>query len=465
MTISLSDGAEGKKGLPNKPSALWSLLVQNKRVFLWLLLIPVFAVGTGVWFNYRYQDNGIEQIPLQTPDEESTFVGEDISFQLDESFEANGQADVVFNIAGADGETTLGLRGINLKLFIPQVPEEIAAGDPALTRWFLTEREFNRQRVVFSADSEHIDIPDNFGGYSADQLSIGLTNNCLGAGYWELAVYADTPTGKETVYQGYFNFSRGTYANMVSKLNGTQYWPQARNMEAWPGFGFLKSMPFNLGAFRDVVSETEVAATDHADAEIMALGEQDSKSKYIVGEIAGTTWADLRASDLQYHSFVPPGIYDENRLWGSDYSQIETLDSVIGREVESPLTSRELKEVELVFDGSKGTRRLILTGLDMEAIPQLATEDYGDGIYMPLGFGTPFTQDYEDLKATNPTENPFMSIVLDNEDRIVNYRGDIGLNGVVLHRDEANPNLLHVYPMSYERITLVGHYTVDLAEI
>lgn len=465
MTLSLPNGAEGKESLPGKPSALWSLVAQNKRVFASLLMIPALAAGTGIWFNYRYKDKGIEQIPLQTPDENSTFVGEDISFQLDESFQSNGQADVVFDIAGADGATTLGLRGINLKLFIPQVPEEIVAGDPALERWFLTEREFNRQRVIFSAGSEHIDIPDNFGGYSADQLSIGLTNNCLGAGYWELAVYAETPEGKETVYQGYFNFSRGAYANMVSRLNTTQYWPQARNMEAWPGFGFLRTMPFNLGAFREVVRETEVAATDFADEEIMALGEQDSKSKYIVGELAGPTWADLRASDLQYQSFVPPGIYDPNKLWGSDYSQIETLDGAIGREVKSPLTSKNLKEVELVFDGSQGTRRLILMGLDMETIPQLATEDYSDGIYMPLGFGTPFTQDYEDLKATNPTDNPFMSIVLDDNGRIVNYRGDIGLNGIVLHRDEADPNVLHVYPMSYERITLVGHYTVNLSEI
>ncbi|MEM9977269.1 MAG: hypothetical protein AAF808_06525, partial [Cyanobacteria bacterium P01_D01_bin.2] len=141
------------------------------------------------------------------------------------------------------------------------------------------------------------------------------------------------------------------------------------------------------------------------------------------------------------------------------------LDRVIGREVESPLTTDPLKEVELVFDGTQGTRKLILTGLDMEAIPQLEAEDYSDGIYMPLGFGTPFTQDYEDLKQINPTEHPFMSVVLDGENRVVDYRRDIGINGIVLHRDVEDPDVLHVYPMSFERITLVGHYTVNLSEI
>ena len=457
MTLSIQNQEEA---LSNQPSHSKQTPLHKKYFFLWFLVPALISSAGLLLFMSRYGNKNIEQIALQTPAEDATFMGSNISFQVGENY----QTDVAFDIAGPDGETTLNLRDIDLSRFIPQVPE-FAKDDPALTRWFLTEREFNRQRVIFAAGSEHIDIPGGFGGYSADQLSIGLTNNCLGAGYWELAIYAETPTGRETIYQGYFDFSRGAYADMVAELNPTSYWSQARTMEAWPGFGFLKGMQFDLGAFRDVVKESEVTATDFANEEIMALGEQDKKSNLIVGEIAGTTWADLRSSDLQFQSFVPPGVYEEDKLWGSDYSQIETLDKVIGREIESPLTTEPLKEVEMVFNGSEGTRKLVLTGLDMEAIPQLAPENYSDGIYMPLGFGTPFTQDYEDLKQINPTEHPFMSVVLDGENRVVDYRIDIGLNGIVLHRDQANPNLLHVYPMSYERITLVGHYTVDLGEI
>ncbi|EKU99009.1 hypothetical protein Lepto7375DRAFT_8354 [Leptolyngbya sp. PCC 7375] len=446
--------------LSNKSSHSKEVLPRKKNFLLWFL-VPAIISGSGfLLFISRYSNKNIEQMALQTPAEDSTFVGSTIGFQVGDNY----QTDVTFDIVGPDGETTLNLRNIDLSRLIPQVPE-FAKNNPALRRWFLTEREFNRQRVIFAAGSEHIDIPGGLGGYSADQLSIGLTNNCLGASYWELAIYAETPSGQETIYQGYFDFPRGAYADIVSDLNPVSYWSQARNLEAWPKFGFLKGMQLDLGAFRDVVKESEITATDLADAEIMALGEQDKKSNLIVGEIVGTTWADLRSSDLQFHSFVPPGTYDENRLWGSDYSQIETLDKVIGREIDSPLTTEPLKEVEIVFNGSEGTRKLILTGLDMDAIPQLAPENYSDGIYRPLGFGTPFTQDYEDLKRINPTEHPFMAMVLDGDDRVVDYRIDIGLNGVVLHRDQENPNLLHVYPMSYERITLVGHYTVDMGEV
>ena len=44
----------------------------------------------------------------------------------------------------------------------------------------------------------------------------------------------------------------------------------------------------------------------------------------------------------------------------------------------------------------------------------------------------------------------------------MDYRGDVGINGLVLHRDVDDPNLVHLYLMSYERIVLVGHYVVDV---
>ena len=58
---------------------------------------------------------------------------------------------------------------------------------------------------------------------------------------------------------------------------------------------------------------------------------------------------------------------------------------------------------------------------------------------------------------------PSLVFGLDGENRVIDYRKDIGLNGLILHRDALNEALLHVYILSYERITLVGHYVIDLA--
>ncbi|MEM9152374.1 MAG: hypothetical protein AAGB19_18220, partial [Cyanobacteria bacterium P01_F01_bin.3] len=83
-------------------------------------------------------------------------------------------------------------------------------------------------------------------------------------------------------------------------------------------------------------------------------------------------------------------------------------------------------------------------------------------VYMPLGYGTPFTQSYQDLENAPPSQSPVFSVLLDGDDKVIDYRKDIGINGLVMHRDVEDENLLHLYLMSYERITLIGHYVIDL---
>ncbi|MEM7645163.1 MAG: hypothetical protein AAF366_22040, partial [Pseudomonadota bacterium] len=39
-------------------------------------------------------------------------------------------------------------------------------------------------------------------------------------------------------------------------------------------------------------------------------------------------------------------------------------------------------------------------------VPQLDQGDYSDGVYMPLGFGTPFTQSYAELTQQPPAQSP-----------------------------------------------------------
>ena len=103
-----------------------------------------------------------------------------------------------------------------------------------------------------------------------------------------------------------------------------------------------------------------------------------------------------------------------------------------------------------------------MSGIDWSEVPRLDSADYADGIYMPLGFGTPFTQSYDELKENPPALSPFFSVLLDGQNKVINYRQDIGINGLVMHRDINDENLLHLYLMSYERITLIGHYVVDM---
>lgn len=436
-----------------------------KRWGLGLAALAILGSAAGAAYQ-RYGNPSLVGLTLQNETIDGhRWIGKDISFQ-----QINGnQFDVSFTLNHGGATTDLMLQNIDLSLMIPMVPT-MAHGSETLTQWFLTEREFNRQRVMFEPGSAHINLPNGLGEYAPEDISIGLTNNCLGAGYWELAVYAHTDTGKEKIYQGYFTFSRRAYAGLIAQMNPTHYWQQARTMEGWPGFKFLSGLAFDLPALRTVQSEQLVPVKDLKSEPILAAKEQVSKSDLIVygngnaSEIG--TWEELRQADLQFQSFVKPGIYDPSRLWNSDYSQLANVTQATARQVISPLADEPLVELQLDFANADGElRQFIVSGIDLEQIPQLESENYSDGVYMPLGFGTPFTQDYLELEENRPEENPFFSVLLDGENRVIDYRKGIGINGLVIHRDVNDGNLLHVYLMSYERITLIGHYVVDMSNI
>ncbi|MDB9526348.1 hypothetical protein PN498_10150 [Oscillatoria sp. CS-180] len=429
-------------------------------------IFTVIAIGAGVAKTYaKYSDHNLAAIDLMNEpvSGQLVYTGEAINFVQAE--EGSNIYDISFDLEGDGYNETLKLQNIDLDLFIPAVPEHVQ-GDDQLVRWFLSEREFNRQRAVFSAGSEHIYAPDGFAGYDSDQLVISLTNNCLGAGHWELAVSVVEEDGStRKVYQGFFGFPMGTYAQMVRDRNpDVSYLLHARSMEPWIGFRFLRGSTFDIDRLRTVVSDTRVEGSDRADAAVLVRNEQADKADLVVYD--GAPWenyAELRQSSVKFQSFVAPGIYTDQRLWGSNLSEIATLDHAIARKIESPLSDKELTEIELVMLNNEGVpRRLIVSGIDLEQVPQLPIENYSDGVYRPMGFGTPFTQDYEELKQQPPESVPFFSVLLDENDKIINYRMDVGINGLVLHRDEADPSVLHLYLMAYERILLVGHYVIDV---
>ncbi|NJL36826.1 MAG: hypothetical protein HC899_08715 [Leptolyngbyaceae cyanobacterium SM1_4_3] len=423
--------------------------------------LATIIAGASTLFYQRYFANNLSEIALvDEPESTSDYSGEKISFEQIEGMTHNVSA----TMQNGGSEVVVTLKDIDLGLWIPTVPEAIQ-DNAQLERLFLSEREFNRQRVVFAAGSPHIEIQDG-SGLDAKNISVNLTNNCLGSGRWEFAVFEEQNGEKTKIYQGYFSFPLGSYRQLVETANGTSYWQQARSMEAWPGFNFFSGTSFDLEATRSVDSEYEVVAVSRDNDPILAADEQESKTKLIVhssSEQPLKTWQDLRSSDVQFQSFVSPGIYDETQLWNTNFSEIANFSGAVVRQISSNLSDEPLQEIELTFQNEAGEdRTLVVSGLKLEDLPQLATNEYYKGLYRPLGFGTPFTQDYEELKQNPPSESPLFSFVLDEEGRLMNYRKEIGINGVVMYRDIDRPERIHIHPLSYERIMLVGHYVVDL---
>ena len=176
------------------------------------------------------------------------------------------------------------------------------------------------------------------------------------------------------------------------------------------------------------------------------------------------TWKDLQNSQAKFATFAPPGRYDVSKPWSNKFERIANFQKAILRTVKSPASSQPLQELELIFqDKTTGTNnRYLVSGFDVNKIPQLPVSDYSKGLYMPMGIGVPpFYQSYEDLKQLPPSKSPYFSVLLDSQNKWLNHH-DTAIDGVVMHRDRDNPNLLHFYLLTYERQSLLGHYTMKL---
>ena len=422
-------------------------------------------------YDFRYlRQTDLSQLDLTN--EVSYFVP---SISFEKQNKSDNFFEISFELKNQSHSRFIRLKNINISLFLPLAPPEIAKSDKTLTSWFVNEREFNRQRVSFNSDSPHLIISQD--KQPAPKLAVDLTNNCLGVGYWELNVYTVKGEDKSKIYKGFFKFPRGAYKSLFEDFNQSSFWPEAPNIEAWFTLPFMNHPPawdllingkkFSFDKLRNVVDEKNVAFTEEKTR--IAKGEQARKEQNL---LISPSLKDLKTfksirehNNIKFVRFVPPGIYNKSNapLVKSKLGEIANLNSVILRDIHSPLAEETLQELELSFISEDGEiRNLFISGFNFEQLPQLSVQEYDKGLVVPLGYGPPFTQDYEELKANPPHKNPFFSVLVDEHNRIIDYRYDVGLNGLIMHRDLDNPYLLHIYLMSYERILLVGHYSIAM---
>jgi len=82
---------------------------------------------------------------------------------------------------------------------------------------------------------------------------------------------------------------------------------------------------------------------------------------------------------------------------------------------------------------------------------------------MPMGIGVPpFYQTYEQLQANDPCDSPYYAFVLNEKDQWIDHH-KAAIDGPVMHRDADNPDIVHLYLLSYERHTLIAHFILPIA--
>jgi hypothetical protein len=350
-------------------------------------------------------------------------------------------------------------KNVDVSLFVPKNPDWVKQ-NKNLETIALVDREWNRQQVSFKPESSDIEVSGGDGFEKNNLVSVELANNCLNAGFWEVLLFFKEGESKKLYYQGWFTFPMGHYKNIFENNNKVSYWDNWYQLEHWQN---PAGTPIDLQGLRRVNSEKEVMAQFLADERFITSGEQNRKFKLVLGDNL-LTWEDLQKSQAKFASFVPPGRYDVHTPWSNEFWRIAKFEKAIVRDVQSPASNQTLQEIELIFQDQKNNQknRYIVSGLNLDKIPQLAVSDYSKGLYMPMGIGIPpFFQSYEDLKQAPPFETPYFSVLLDSQNKWINHH-ETAIDGVVMHRDLDNPKLLHFYLLTYERHSLLGHYIITI---
>ncbi|MEG4288007.1 hypothetical protein Q5692_04700 [Microcoleus sp. C2C3] len=351
----------------------------------------------------------------------------------------------------------ISFKNIDVSLFVPKNPDWVKK-NKNLETIALVDREWNRQQVSFKPESSNIEVSGGDGFEKNNLVSVDLANNCLNAGLWEVLLFVKEGEFKKLYYQGWFTFPKGHYKNIFENNNKVSYWENWYKLEHWQN---PAGTPIDLPALRQFSSEKEVPAQFLADERFITSGEQNRKFKLVFGDNI-LTWEELQNSQAKFASFVPPGRYDVNKPWSNEFWRIANFEKAILRDVKSPGSNQILQELELIFkDKRTGEKnRYIVSGFNLDKIPQLAVSDYSKGLYMPMGIGIPpFFQSYEDLKQAPPFQSPYFSVLLDSQNKWINHH-ETAIDGVVMHRDRDNPELLHFYFLTYERHSLLGHYII-----
>jgi uncharacterized membrane protein YdjX (TVP38/TMEM64 family) len=432
-------------------------------------LLVVSAAGLAVWAHFRYATAGVMGIPVrefgnaqypEDPAVRSIHHGQYDGRKLTLIQKDDTHFDFVLGPARPQVAEVV-FHDVDVSLMTPGLPEW-ARGDAGLRRIALTERQWNRQQVGFTPGSPQLEVTGGDGFERANMVSAELAKNALNAGLWEVLLYVNEGGEKALYYQGWFTFPRGHYGRLFEHNTGLPYWQHWYYLEHWfdPA-----GTPVALGGLRQVTREREVPAAFDGDEPIVVAGEQVGKRRTVLTDNL-LTWKDFYDSRrVRFAEFVLPGRYSVSHAWKSQFGRLAHFDKAVLRDVVSPATATPLQELELQFTGSRGGKyRFLVSGFDLAALPQLPVEDYPKGLYMPMGIGVPpFFQSYADLEKSPPEKSPYFSVLLDADGRWINHH-EVAVDGPVLHRDAKDPNLLHVYLLSYERQTLIAHLTVATGE-
>lgn len=196
----------------------------------------------------------------------------------------------------------------------------------------------------------------------------------------------------------------------------------------------------------------------------IAEGEQVNKKRNIIANHAIHRFQDYYREEVEFATFLPPGIYRKGKPWNNEFWRIHKPMNAELNDICSPAApSKSLQEIVIHYVGDDNKpSSFYVSGFDLTQLPHLDVNDYPKGVLYLMGIGTaPLKESYSSLINDPPEKSPQFSVLVNDKDEWINHH-EVAIDGSYLFLEKNHPNRLHLYLVSYERHAVVAHYWMEL---
>lgn len=355
------------------------------------------------------------------------------------------------------------LKDINIYEFIPTTPPWIR-GDQYLTKIGLINQEWNRQEVKFSRKFKGVSISGN--EFEEKSLSrIDIARNCLSSFKWEVILFANEDGKELPYYHGWFDFPEGFYASLFETKNQDDFSNYESHMTEWLD---PESEPVNFNLLRTIEDTTKVRFENLNNRLYEIEGERKAKEKNIINPKNYKSIQDFLTDSTTFATFSREGLYDTNEPRETELGRLAIVDSIWVSAITSPNGRKEnLHELRIFYTHNRDSVKteLVVGGIDFNDLPRLREIEASKGWQNSMGIANhTFYESYEHTLANSCDNSPYYAMLTDQYQNWLDSH-KIGIDGPLLFLDKSNPRILHVFILSLERHTFVGHYKINLNSI
>ncbi len=194
-------------------------------------------------------------------------------------------------------------------------------------------------------------------------------------------------------------------------------------------------------------------------------GERASKLKNIVFPIKPTNINDFLTDKTTYATFAPPGQYTRADPRKTQLSRFQNLEKVVlSQTVSTNSKAANVQELEFFYTNNARTlsTRYVIGGLNLGELPVLSSDKLHTAWQQSMGISNhTFYSSYKDFIENSSLENPYFSFLLNEKGDWLDSH-EVGIDGILLYRDEIDTSKIHAFILSFERHSFVGHIVLDI---